>query len=240
VVRILLADLTLFDLTTCGVSGNDNTERRSECLVSLLFNPVFVLFRDRLEEVGPVNTVSCVTVVCETSDLVSAVDSVSVMDSVAELEVLKVSTEAMVDNLCTPVVGGCRRGKGGSGFSGSFTGSSNLVLLDTDTWRGLCVGVSSSMESKSRAGESGGVRFRSRSRSPIKSNGDGEAALERIADSPLKASKMASFKGTFLADLGEVTLRVAGVLFRPAGEVGEFSTLGRASRLLGVLGDPSC
>ena len=82
----------------------------------------------------------------------SAEDSVSVDDSVAEVDVLKVSTEAIVDNLCTPVVGACRRGNGGSGFTGSFSGSSDLALLDTDTRRGLCVGVSSLTESKSRAG----------------------------------------------------------------------------------------
>jgi hypothetical protein len=194
-----------------------------------------LLFLERLEEVGPVNTVSCVIVVCEISELVS------VVDSVAEDDVLNVSTDAIVDNLWTPVVGAGRRGNGGSGFSGSFSGSSNLGLLDTDTRRVLCVGVFSSMESKSRAGPySGGARFNSRSRNPMKSYGE-VAGLERIADSPLKASKMTSFNGIFLADFGEVTFRVAGLLFRPVGEIGgDFSTLGSVSRFLGVLaGEPS-
>jgi hypothetical protein len=69
----------------------------------------------------------------------------------------------------------------------------------------------------------------------MKSNGEGAAVLERRADSPLKASKIASFNGIFLADFGDVTLRVAGLLFRPTGEVGEFSTLRRVSRSFGVL-----
>jgi hypothetical protein len=69
----------------------------------------------------------------------------------------------------------------------------------------------------------------------MKSNGEGDVDLDFIADSPLKASKIASFNGVFLGDFGEVTLRVAGDLFKPDGEVGEFSTLGRASRCLGVL-----
>jgi hypothetical protein len=75
----------------------------------------------------------------------------------------------------------------------------------------------------------------------MKSNGEGAVVLGRIADSPLKASKIASFSGVFLADLGDAVLRVARVLFRPAGEVGEFSTPGRVSRSFRVLlGELSC
>ena len=95
------------------MSGNESIESRSECFVNRLFNPGLLLFRDTLDVVSRVRTESCVTVVCDSWEAVSAVVSV------AEDNELKVSTEAIVDNLCSPVVGGGLLGNAGKGLSWS-------------------------------------------------------------------------------------------------------------------------
>jgi hypothetical protein len=97
----------LFALPVTGASGNDKTESRSECLVSLLFSPKpllrgldpLSLKYDVFEVLEVLDvfwvTVVWVTVVCESSENVSVRDE----------EGIKVSTEAIVERRCCPVVG---------------------------------------------------------------------------------------------------------------------------------------
>ena len=147
--------------------------------------------------------------------------------------VLKVSTDAIVDSLCPPVVGANRLGNDGGTLE--IFGSSKAGL----SWaRRLCLdGGSSGTESKSLDLYSS-ARLISFSLNPIKSNGLG--ADFPIDDSPLNASNTASFRDNFLADFGEAVLRVAGLRLRPDGEIGgEFSMLGRVSRFLCSMGDGS-
>lgn len=108
------------------MSGKDSIDIRSECFVNLLFRPAFLLVDfllclDKLEPVSPVKTVSWVTVVSDRS--------LAVCDSVdAEDEVLNVSTEAMVESLCAPVIGARRLAKvGGGGISSYLTGSETVL-----------------------------------------------------------------------------------------------------------------
>ena len=92
-------------------SGNDSIETRSECLVSLLLSPDLLLICDSVEAVGAVKAVDferldCVTVVLETFEAVSEVESI----------VSNVSTDAIVDKRCSPVVGAILLGNARSGF----------------------------------------------------------------------------------------------------------------------------
>lgn len=116
-LRRLLVDLMLFDRETLSASsGRERTETRSECLVSRRFKPEPLLLRD--SAVDLVSSVVCVTVLSD------------IIDSVSDPSVLSDLSEAIVDNSCSPLVGGGGRRK----IAGVMYGPSVLLLTSVDTY----------------------------------------------------------------------------------------------------------